>query len=260
MMKLAKSIFVLILVVILGGTIQAQRRGSTMIQEYDNSGAAIKMGFHLGFMFPTHDFADRYGRFNTVGMDIDFNFPESKWAVGLGFYHQFGQTVKDDVLENMRDENGEVIGINKSLATIVLRQRGWHFYGKIDRVFFADASNKSGLLVSLRPGFFQHYVRLQDEDNSVPHVRGEYKAGYDRMVFGPSLTQFVGYQFMSNKRTFNFYIGVEATQAFTMERRDFFFNRPGEIIPKDRFDAAFGLKAGWILPIYIESNPTELFY
>lgn len=259
-MKGIKYITVILFVALFAGQITAQRRMPSITKEYDNSGSALKMGFHLGFMFPGHDFAERYGRFNTVGVDIDFNLPDSKWAIGLGLYHQFGQNVKDDVLENLRDRNGEVIGLNKALATIVLRQRGWHFYGKIDRLFFAGASYKTGLLVSLRPGFFQHYVRLQDEDNAVPHVRGEYKAGYDRMVFGPSLTQFIGYQYMSPKRTFNFYAGIEATQAFTMERRDYFFSRPGEVIPKDRFDSTFGFKIGWILPIYFVSNPSEIFY
>jgi hypothetical protein len=257
------SIFIWFLLVysLLSATVgYGQRQRSDLLQEYDNEGKAIKMGFHLGFMLPGHDLKDRYGSFNAIGMEVDYHFNESPWALGFGFAHTFGQNVKDDVVSNLRDSNGEIIGLNKAYTAFVIRQRGWHFFAKIDRLLFADASGKTGLLVSLRPGIYQHYVRLQDEENAVPQVLGEYKQGYDRLAFGPSFTQFIGYQYMSPRRTFNFYIGVETTQAFTLEKRSFFFNRPGEFIEPKRLDTVFGLKAGWILPLYFVSDPSTLFY
>jgi hypothetical protein len=238
----------------------AQRQRSDILQSYDNEGRAIKLGFHLGFMQPGHDLKERYGAFNAIGVEADYHFKESPWALGFGFAHTFGQNVKDDVVSNLRDSNGEIIGLNKAYTAFVIRQRGWHFFAKIDRIFFADASGKSGLLLSLRPGIYQHYVRLQDEENAVPQVLGEYKQGYDRLAWGPSFTQFIGYQYMSPRRTFNFYLGLETTQAFALERRTFFFNRPGQSIEPKRFDSAFGLKAGWILPLYFVSDPSALFY
>lgn len=260
MEKIKYTLFILSLL-ILANDVFGQRMGIGQYQqEYDNSGGVIKIGVNLGIMFPEADLKERYGRYNSVGVELDYHFPKSTWSLGVGANHNFGQVVKDDVISPLRDSLGDIIGLNRSLTSFVIRQRGWHFYLKIDKLFFADEFKKSGLLVSLRPGFYLHKVRLQDEENAVPQVFGQYKAGYDRLSYGPSLTEFIGYQFMSDKRTFNFYVGVEATQAFTMERRNYFFNQPGVEIPKERFDFAYGIRAGWILPIYIVSESVKLYY
>lgn len=260
-MKKIRYILLTLSVLMAANLVNGQRMGVGQYQvEYDNSPGAIKIGINLGVMFPGADFKERYGRYNSVGIELDYHFPKSTWAIGAGAHHNFGQIVKDDVVSNLRDSSGEIVGLNRSLTSFVIRQRGWHFYLKLDKLFFADEYKKSGLLVSLRPGIFLHNVRLQDEDNAVPHVFGEYKGGYDRLAYGPSISEFVGYQFMSRKRTFNFYIGLEATQAFTMEKRNAFFNQPGVEIPKERFDLAYGIRAGWILPLYLVSDTSKLYY
>ena len=63
---------------------------------------------------------------------------------------------------------------------------------------------------------------------------------------------------LDNKNTFNFYIGLEFYQAWTMNRRDFNFDTM-ECDDTERNDYLFGIRAGWILPIY-QKEPNKYYY
>jgi hypothetical protein len=52
-----------------------------------------------------------------------------------------------------------------------------------------------------------------------------------------------------NRRRVNFFIGIEAVQAFTKNRRSFNFDTRSSD-DSERSDRLLGLKAGWIIPLY----------
>jgi hypothetical protein len=56
----------------------------------------------------------------------------------------------------------------------------------------------------------------------------------------------------------NFYIGIELMQAFTMNRRSYNFDTMETDYTK-RTDLLFGLRAGWILPLYARA-PKAYYY
>ncbi len=83
------------------------------------------------------------------------------------------------------------------------------------------------------------------------------KKGYDRLSNGIGFTQSVGYLFLSNNRIANFFAGIEMNEAFTKNRRDFNYDQ----MKKDnqlRTDLLFGIRIGWILPLY-KKAPKEFY-
>ena len=107
----------------------------------------------------------------------------------------------------------------------------------------------SGLKVTVSGGFMEHWIKIADVREATPQVRGEYLKGYDRLANGFMLKEFFGYVYFDKRKLINFYVGVEAIQGFTQGRRDLNFDTQRAGTEK-RLDLLFGLKGGWILPIY----------
>jgi hypothetical protein len=64
--------------------------------------------------------------------------------------------------------------------------------------------------------------------------------------------------YLDKNRRINFFVNLEFTQAFTQSRREFNFNE----MRKDntrRTDLLYGLKIGWIFPVY-KKLPQEFYY
>jgi hypothetical protein len=91
----------------------------------------------------------------------------------------------------------------------------------------------------------------------VPALEGDYLKGYDRLTSGFCLSEFVGYQLLSNSRLLNFFAGVELYQGFTRSRRDWNIDQ----VKKDdspRLDLLSGIRVGWVLPLYRRA-PKEFY-
>jgi hypothetical protein len=71
------------------------------------------------------------------------------------------------------------------------------------------------------------------------------------------LSQFLGYHYMSNSRLANFLIGLEVVEGFTQGRRDLNYDT-GTTDTEARFDLLYGVRIGWIVPLY--QRQPELFY
>ena len=74
---------------------------------------------------------------------------------------------------------------------------------------------------------------------------------------GLLLTEFIGYQHMSNNRLTNFYIGIEASQGLTRGMRDYQIDLMAPLKEK-RLDLLFGLRLGWIIPVFRQA-PQEFY-
>jgi hypothetical protein len=104
----------------------------------------------------------------------------------------------------------------------------------------------------------QHKISIQDVENKAPQLSKEYKKGYDHLCSGPAISEFIGYHYLANRRTVNFFAGIEFVQGFTSSRRAYYFN---EMIRPDekRIDLLTTLKVGWYLPLYKKTKQT-FFY
>jgi hypothetical protein len=75
---------------------------------------------------------------------------------------------------------------------------------------------------------------------------------------GFALTQFVGYTYFHNKNFWNFFIGVEFTEAWTQNRRSWDFT----LMRKDdsRYNEFMAtIKAGWIIS-FIKREAEDIYY
>ncbi|MCB0571004.1 MAG: hypothetical protein KDC66_14620 [Phaeodactylibacter sp.] len=226
-----------------------------------NKGHALLIHLSYGGHSPGGDLAKRFGSAFGVGTGFDFITSESNWIAGLDFSYYFGSNVKEDVLASLRTPEGFVIGNNRTYSDIRLRMRGFYAGGHIGKLFGLGFANpRSGIRLTLGAGLLQHKVRIQDDPQSaVPQLSGDYKKGYDRLANGLAFTEFIGYQVLSIDGRINFYAGLEFTQGLAMSRRDYDFDTRTKDETK-RLDLLYGLKAGWILPIYFGKGADERFY
>lgn len=213
-----------------------------------------------GFYTPGRDLADRFGPMAQVGLELSYQL-KNGWVIGAGAGHIFGNNVRErDIMSNIATTNGDIITEDGVFENYRLRPFGWSMYGRIGKIFPLFGPNvNSGLKIDLGVGIMQHKIWIETPRLASPQLSGDYKKGYDRLTNGISLNQFIGYQYLSNKKLINFYVGFDFHQGFTQNRRTVNFNT-GVPDTRNRLDLLVGLKAGWILPLYGRDSKEMLFY
>lgn len=230
--------------------------------EERNDGSIVLVHFNYGYEFPGGDLATDFGNNSRIGGGIEWMSAKQSFIFGIDGGFMFGNLIKNDVLAGLRTPEGEIIGNNKVYADVILKERGFQIHAIAGKLFelTRESGQRSGIRATLGMGLLQHKIRIQDDFNSeVPQIEGEYRKGYDRLTNGLSLQEFIGYQYLGSNRLINFYIGIELTQAFTQNRRDWDFAEQRNITDQ-RTDLLYGFRAGWTLPFYKEKNPEAIYY
>ncbi len=214
---------------------------------------------NYSLQYPSGDIAERYGLSNTIGLGVTYK-TKSNWTLGLEGNYLFGGDLKQgsSILDNLKTESGQIINRYGEYATVSLSQRGFFGamkFGKIIPVFGPNPN--SGIMLTFSAGWLHHHIRIENKDNNTPPVLGDYKIGYDRLTGGPAMRQFIGYQYLGNNETVNFYFGFEFYQARTKSLRAYNFDT---MTSDDSIynDFLYAFRFGWILPIY--SKEPKKFY
>lgn len=232
-------------------------------QESDRGNVGSAFLFHISYAFqtPGADLAARFGNDFNIGIGVDYLTPKSNWILGLESGYLFGQEVKTNVLATLQTPEGYIIATDRSFADIQLRERGFYVGALLGKILALSSTNpRSGIRVTVGAGLLQHKIRIQDDPfKTVAQLTGDYKKGYDRLTNGLALNEFVGYQLLSTNKRINFFLGFEATQGFTQNRRDFDFDTRQKDETK-RIDLLWGIRAGWTLPFYFGKEADEIFY
>ena len=167
---------------------------------------------------------------------------------------------EDSLLSNIKDVSGFYLDNNGQRVGLEIAGRGYQIGLTAGKMIPLSQNNpNSGVLVQLAGGFIQHKIFYYNQQDNFAQLRDDYKKGYDRLTNGVYVEPYVGYQyFSSNSRLFNFHIGVVALMGFTQGRRDWQFDvqRPDKT---SRFDAMFGIRAGWYIPVLQEGFRRSLF-
>jgi hypothetical protein len=223
--------------------------------------APLSININYGFQLPAAHLATRFGFNMSFGGGIEYLKLPKGWIFNFDTYYLYGQNVKEDVLSPLRTQEGEIIGDLGEFASVDLRQRGFYGGAHIGKLFkLSDNGNRfKGIRFTIGGGFLQHWIRIQDNTRSVPHLDGLYKNGYDRLSNGLAFTQFIGYQTVSRDKTINFYIGLELTEGVIKNRRVFNFDTQ-QADTKPHFDMLYGLRLGWSLPLFSNQNADEIEY
>lgn len=221
----------------------------------------IVYGFY-SYQIPGGDLADRFGHSSSIGAGFMFK-TKSNWTFGIEYGHIWWNGVKDgdSILKHILTEDGQIIDIGGLYAVFDLFGRGFTVTGQVGKLIpVLSPNDNSGILLKAGIGYMQHWVRIQvKEQESVPWLSGDYAKGYDRLSSGLTLNQFIGYSYIGNSRVWNFYGGFEFTQGFTRNQRDIDFDTRIKD-DKSRVDLIFGIKIGWMIPVYRNIKSDFYYY
>jgi hypothetical protein len=213
------------------------------------------------YQFPGGDLTERYGNNSSIGGG--FSWKTSKnWFIGTEFNFLFGNDVKisDQIMNNLKTDDGQIIDMSGTFTSYSIYERGYYISGRFGKLFPVLSPNpNSGIVVMGSLGYFQHKIRIEVLENSAPQLLNDYKKGYDRLAGGFGISEFIGYMYLGNSRLFNFFAGFEINQAWTKPLRDVNFDtgKPDPIL--NRFDVLYGIKVGWIVPLF-ERLPQKYYY
>jgi hypothetical protein len=233
---------------------------NAQISVRDSIIAAFVPHISYSYQFTAGDIAKRYGNNSTIGTGIRYKTSKNFiFTVDANFI--FGSNIKnaDSILWMVETEGGYIIDGNGTYALYALYERGYNInisFGKIFPVL--DPNPNSGLMITAGVGYTLHRMKIDNQHRTAPQISGDYALGYDMLTGGLSLNQFIGWFFMGNSKVANFYGGFEFHQAFTHSLRDWDFST----MQKDdnrNVDLFFGIKIGWMLPIY-QRAPDKYYY
>ena len=231
---------------------------SIWFAQMDSSFALPLVEIHFGGHFPAGDLSQRYGPNLNAGGSFMYK-TKKNYLFGVEGNYFFGRNVKEDVLVNLKSSGGFVIDNEGYPADLRVTERGTGFHLTCGKVFgLLSANPNSGLVVSAGVGYMQHKIHLYDAQQRVAAVSGNLKYGYDRLSNGYSFTQFIGYMFLSENKMLNFIAGFEAYEGFTQSVRKLNYDT-GLPDTKKRTDILYGLRIGWILPLY-KKRPQDYYY
>lgn len=235
--------------------------GATAQDGARNKGNAALFHISYAFQLPAGDLSERYGSNTNVGIAAEWMTDKTNLIFGLESGYIFGNQVKTDVLAGLRTAEGFIVGNDKGIADIPLKQRGYYIGGMAGKLFPMSAKEtRSGLRLTLGAGLLQHKIRIQDDpERGVAALAGDYKKGYDRLSNGLAFNAFAGYQMLSNDGRINFFIGLEACYGMVQNRRSFNYDTRTQDTRRYN-DALIGLRAGWTLPFYVGKASGEIFY
>ncbi len=211
------------------------------------------------YQFPGGDIADRFGANSNIGMGALYK-TRSNWTFGLEGTFIFGNTLREHtILDPLRTERGEIIGVDGRYADVRLFERGYSVTANVGKLFPVIGPNpNSGIVLKAGVGFVQHKIRIDVIGNTVVQLSKTYKKGYDRLTNGLALTQSVGYLYLGNRRLVNFYAGVDVMEGFTENRRTVNYDT-GLHDDTKRLDILFGPRISWIIPLY-KKLPRDFYY
>ncbi len=210
------------------------------------------VSFDFGFQIPGGDMAKRFGNNYNVGGTFWLK-AKYNWVIGLQGYYLFSTNLKEEaysVLDNLKDKNGAIVDQFGNYSPVLLSERGYYFGIKIGKIFPIEHKNLvSGILTTVSGGFLEHHILIENELNNIPQIMGDYTKGYDKLVNGFALQEFIGYMFIGKRLLTNFVVGFEFTQAFTQSRRSYDFNLRKYDNTK-RLDLLYGIRVSWLIPFY----------
>lgn len=226
--------------------------------QIDSAQAIPLVGINLGGQLPGGDLASRFGPNLSLGLGFMYK-TKKNWIYGIAGNYMFGRNVREDVVSNLKTSTGYVVDNAGYQADLRITERGLGVHLQLGKVLnVANTNPNSGLMVIIGAGVLQHKVNLYDGQQQIAAIKGSMRYGYDRLTLGFSISEFVGYLFLSENKLLNFYVGVEGVQAVTKSLRKVNYDT-GLPDTRRRLDMLTGLRLGWILPLY-KRKPRDFYY
>lgn len=184
---------------------------------------------------------------------------KTDWIVGLGGDLFFGDDNLQKRVERMPDVYSDdvypiVIGTNGTDAVVTCYNRGLDLKLSLARIFRVIPNNpNSGILAKVGAGIMEQQTIFTLNNEQASQLTGDYAYLYDHQRLGYTLTEGVGFWFMSNRlNLINTYVTFEVTQCWSHSTRDYMIDDYLGIRGKDNnryFDLFYSLKFSWMFPL-----------
>lgn len=234
------------------------------------------LGFFFGTTMASDGASTEGGMFDlyknpylTFGIDASWKF-QNNWLIGIDGSLMFGNDNLRDREQRMpgvysNDATSIVIGANGVDANVTCYNRGLNLRAGAGRIFTLGTRNpNSGIVTRLYGGIVQQKTIFTLNDEHAPQLEGDYARLYDNKRRGFTLTESVGYWFMSNKGNFyNFYVAFELTQSWTRSVRPYVIDGVRGIAGADNthyFDLLYTIKLCWMFPLKGKSAYDYYFF
>jgi hypothetical protein len=249
-----------LLLLLIAGLFMLSETAFSQANIRDSSISMVLIQPSYALQAPGADMAKRFGINSSLGLSITYKH-KSKWMFSADGAFIFSNTIGEpDLFKNILTSDGYLIGSGGFYGDIVAYERGYYLMLSLGRLFPVKKPNPNcGFFVQAGAGFMQHKIKIVDKKNTVPAVTGDYAKGYDHLSNGFATREFAGYLYTGNRRLVNFYGGLEFVQGFTAGRRSYNFDT-GLPDTGKRIDLLFGLRIGWIMPLYKEAPDKYYIY
>ena len=225
----------------------------------DSSLFAPMVKLSYAFQLPGEDLAKRFGYNSNIGLDFSIK-TKKNFIFGVSGSFLFGDQIKEiGILDSLKTSSGFIINQNGNPEVVRLFERGFTISLHVGKIFPVFSSNKnSGIIAYAGPTFLRHKIKIYDVGKQAAQLVDPYPKGYDRLTAGFGAQEFIGYIYFGNTRILNFFFGFEFIQAFTKSQRSYDYDLMKADTDK-RTDLLYGIRVGWILPLY-KKTPQEFYY
>ena len=226
-------------------------------QEKQNTLNAIS--FDYTHQFPFADLSENYGDNSCITMRF-MHKTEYNWFMGIDGSYIFGYKIKDENLfDGIATEYGEIINKDGLFANVLTYERGFSTFLNGGKAFTFYEGNETGIYLSAGIGYMQHKIRIQTQEDIIPHLDDDYKKGYDRLSGGISAKINTNYMYFSKRNNIKLYAGVELIKGWIKNLRPYNFDAKSYTSNDYRNDILVGIKVGVIIPI-LRKNQEEFHY
>lgn len=226
--------------------------------------ASPYIGFNFGTVFASNSFSTEGGMsslypspYLNFGLEAGYKF-QSNWLLSADGALIIGHDLNDKTQRltavYSRDSSPFVIGTNGTDANMSCYNRALLFRAGGGRIFTLGTKNpNTGIMVRMMAGILQQKTIFMLNDVNAPQIQGDYARLYDHKRRGFSLSESVGYWFMSNNYNFfNFYVAFEVTQCWNHSVRDYVIDPIMNLRGHDNtnyFDLLYTIKISWMFPL-----------
>ncbi len=217
------------------------------------------MKINYAFQVPGADLAEQYGWNNNIGASFGYKSKTNSTIELVGNFMHGNQVKTIQVIDHLQNQQGWIINQQGEESRLLLFQRGYNVGINLGKIIPLIGPNKnSGIHIKIGTGWLYHKIRIENENNLIPQLSKENLVFYDRMSMGGYISQYIGYNHMSNDHLVNFSIGFEFMQGITRGMRDYQIDLMGPY-KEQNLDFLSAIRIGWIFPIFRQS-PNDFYY
>lgn len=227
----------------------------------DSAIATPYISIQYGFNLTSGDLAETHGNFSHIGFFAGYKTARN-WVYGVDASYMFGNDVRTvGLFDHLVDSKGNITDQNGDNAQVFVYSRGLHANVNVGKILPILSPNpNSGIYINAGVGFLAHKIRVETQEQVVPTLELDYRKGYDRLAQGVNFSQFLGYSFMANEGFVKFYAGFYVQEGLTHNKRTVYFDQPDTPVSTDlRYDIQYGMRVGWLIPIY-KRKPKDFYF